>query len=50
VEKIEKQRHGTIEAGTGKPIGDSAGAHYPTRVEDELALAFRQLDSAGRRP
>ena len=46
--KIEAQRHGTIEAGTGKPIGDSAGANRPRALENQLVHAFSLLDSAGR--
>jgi len=60
VERIERQRHGTIEAGTGKPIGTatdeplgdgrSAGAHHPPGFDrptgSELAQVFSLLDSA----
>ena len=49
-EKIELQRHGTIEAGTGKPIGASASAQVAPRVESELAQAFSLLDDAERSP
>jgi len=48
--KIEAQRHGTIEAGTGKPIGNSAGAYHSGQVEAEIAHAFSLLDPAGRTP
>ncbi|MBW2269278.1 MAG: redoxin domain-containing protein [Deltaproteobacteria bacterium] len=40
-EKIENQRHGTIEAGTGKPTGSSAGLR-----PDDPALATRAIGLA----
>jgi len=43
--KIEKQRHGTLEPGTGKPKGKSARLEAPRRVEDLLAQAFASLDT-----
>ena len=53
LEKIEKVRHGTIEAGTGKPLGESASHHgrppeWPGPSQDErvmLAHAFATLDA-----
>ncbi|HEY8152587.1 MAG TPA: multiheme c-type cytochrome [Myxococcota bacterium] len=45
--KIELQRHGTLEPGTGKPKGKSARLEAPRRVEDLLAQAFAARD-AGR--
>jgi peroxiredoxin len=51
LDKIEKQRHGTIEAGTGKPISETGarkGAHSdPTGLRDEQ-LAARALRQLGR--
>jgi peroxiredoxin len=44
-EKIEKQRHGTIEPGTGKPKGKTA-LESPRGVEDRLASVFARLDAA----
>ncbi|MEE9608377.1 MAG: multiheme c-type cytochrome [Myxococcota bacterium] len=44
LEKIELQRHGTIEPGTGKPKGTSAGAEGPLRLEARIARAFDRLD------
>jgi hypothetical protein len=41
IEKIEKQRHGTIEAGTGKPLGTSAGHFRVKRGDSELAAQRR---------
>jgi peroxiredoxin len=46
-QKIEKQRHGTIEAGTGRPKGKSALRSPPRRDEELLAEAFA-LRNAGR--
>jgi len=43
--KIEKQRHGTLEPGTGKPKGKTARLEAPRRVEDLLAGAFASLDA-----
>jgi len=45
-EKIEAQRHGTIEAGTGKPLGRDARAPA-TRDAELLARAFERLDAGG---
>jgi hypothetical protein len=45
--KIEKQRHGTLEPGTGKPKGKTARLEAPRRVEELLAQAFAVRD-AGR--
>jgi len=45
--KIERQRHGTLEPGTGKPKGKTARLEAPRGVEDQLARAFASLD-AGR--
>ena len=45
-DKIERQRHGTIEAGTGKPLihSPSAWNRAPTgSPEEELARIFRRL-------
>ena len=53
LEKIERQRHGTIEPGTGKILGTSAGAlhqHHDTHREVQhdvnllTAHAFALLD------
>jgi hypothetical protein len=41
---IDRQRHGTIEAGTGKPLGTSAAHPLPRRLEAEVADALRMLD------
>ncbi len=41
-EKIDRQRHGTIEAGTGKPKPANAAAALPAHVQ--AALAFRELE------
>jgi hypothetical protein len=49
-ESIEKQRHGTIEAGTGKPLSDkpTAKRDEPARpVEDAVAHILRTLDRKG---
>ena len=43
--KIEKQRHGTLEPGTGKPKGKTARFGAPRRVEDLLAGVFASLDA-----
>jgi len=46
-ERIEAQRHGTIEAGTGRPLqGDAARA--PSGRGDALARAFALLDAQRR--
>jgi len=42
-EKIDRQRHGTIEAGTGKPIGKQA--HHLHTLPAQLAYAFSALDA-----
>jgi len=39
-EHIERQRHGTIEAGTGRPLGDSAGAATTDALRRGLADAL----------
>jgi hypothetical protein len=44
-DKIEKQRHGTLEPGTGKPKANSA-LETPRGVEDRLAEVFAGLDAA----
>ena len=47
-DKIERQRHGTIEPGTGEPLGDSAS--HPARgssLRADLAEAFRLADDRG---
>ncbi|MDP6980446.1 MAG: multiheme c-type cytochrome [Myxococcota bacterium] len=49
-ERIEHQRHGTIEPGTGKPIHASPTAmHQPGRdtTEEALARVFRLIDEQG---
>ena len=49
-ERIERQRHGTIEAGTGKPLSDKPTAQRdePARpVEGAVAHVLRTLDSEG---
>ncbi len=49
-EKIERQRHGTIEAGTGKPIHGKPTAmrrHTHESVESEVARLFRSLHGGG---
>lgn len=49
-DKIERQRHGTIEAGTGKPIGDKPTARSedsPRTPEADVAHVLRQLDGKG---
>jgi peroxiredoxin/nitrate/TMAO reductase-like tetraheme cytochrome c subunit len=43
--KIERQRHGTLEPGTGKPKGSSARLEAPRRIEELLAGAFAHLDA-----
>jgi peroxiredoxin/nitrate/TMAO reductase-like tetraheme cytochrome c subunit len=44
-EKIEKQRHGTLEPGTGKPKGKTA-LESPRGIEERLAAVFAGLDAA----
>jgi peroxiredoxin len=44
-EKIEKQRHGTLEPGTGKPKGKTANLDAPRAVEELLAQAFARADA-----
>ena len=44
--KIEKQRHGTIEPGTGKPKGKTARLEAPRGVEELLAQVFARVDAA----
>jgi peroxiredoxin len=44
-QKIEKQRHGTLEPGTGKPKGKTARLDAPHRVEQLLAQAFARVDT-----
>ena len=46
-QKIEKQRHGTLEPGTGKPKGKTARLEAPRGVEELLAQVFARID-AGR--
>jgi peroxiredoxin len=43
--KIEKQRHGTIEAGTGKAKPTGAALERPRAVEELLADAFARRDA-----
>jgi hypothetical protein len=45
-EKIEAQRHGTIEPGTGKPLDRKARAPA-SRDAELLARAFERLDAGG---
>jgi peroxiredoxin len=47
LDKIEKQRHGTIEAGTGKPLGDSARRVTPPSTEAILGRAFDAIAGRG---
>jgi len=44
LEKIEKIRHGTIEAGTGKPLGESASTTRGKTTPQLLAAAFQWAD------
>jgi len=44
-EHIDRQRHGTIEAGTGKPLRDSASWPGPVRDEAHVAHALRLLET-----
>lgn len=44
-QKIEKQRHGTLEPGTGKPKGKTARLATPRGVEELLAQAFARVDA-----
>lgn len=44
-QKIEKQRHGTLEPGTGKPKGKTARLDAPRAVEELLAQAFARADA-----
>ena len=57
-EKIDRQRHGTIEAGTGEPKDPRAGSAHSERDGSErdglerdwaavLAEAFRSIDAGG---
>ncbi len=45
-EHIDRQRHGTIEAGTGKPLGGSAVLRAPASDEARIAQALRWLEAA----
>jgi peroxiredoxin len=45
-EHIDRQRHGTIEAGTGKPLGGSAVLFAPASDEARIAQALRWLEAA----
>ncbi len=45
-EHIDRQRHGTIEPGTGKPLGASAHRLGPPSDAARIARAIRQLDAA----
>jgi len=45
-EHIERQRHGTIEPGTGKPLGGSAAVLPPPSDEARIARALRWLEAA----
>ena len=44
--KIEKQRHGTLEPGTGKPKGKTARLEAPRGVEELLSQVFARIDAA----
>jgi peroxiredoxin len=44
---IDRQRHGTIEAGTGKPLGTSVDARSPAEVGARVAEALRLLEDNG---
>ena len=48
---IERQRHGTIEAGTGKPLGEAGAAFAPmdpaARAERELARHLVEIGERG---
>ena len=49
-EKIERQRHGTIEAGTGKPLPGRPTAQHddrPAAVATEVARVLRALEEGG---
>ena len=46
-ERIEAQRHGTLEPGTGKPKQTSADAKRHESDVERLADAFRVLDGEG---
>jgi peroxiredoxin len=45
--KIERQRHGTIEPGTGKPKGKTARLDGPRAVEELLSRVFARTDAEG---
>jgi hypothetical protein len=45
-EKIDAQRHGTLEAGTGKPKEPQAALEGPALI-GTLERAFRALDERG---
>lgn len=45
-EHIDRQRHGTIEAGTGKPLDGSAVLFSPASDEARIAQALRWLEAA----
>jgi hypothetical protein len=45
-EKIDRQRHGTIEAGTGKPLGTSAARTPEDDLRAELARALALVEQA----
>ena len=47
VEKIEVQRHGTIEAGTGKPLGESALNFHTDADASLVSHLTRLLDEPG---
>jgi peroxiredoxin len=46
-EHIERQRHGTIEPGTGKPIGTAADSNSPAALGAQVAEALRILEDRG---
>ena len=47
LDKIEVQRHGTIEAGTGKPLGGSAGRFHGADDDALAAYLMRLVDGRG---
>ena len=53
-EHIDRQRHGTTEAGTGKPLGESAGGPHPhhghAEAGQELAWVKHALQMLGETP
>ena len=49
-EHIDRQRHGTTEAGTGKPLGPSAGLHLDPHSARDLAWVENALQMLGEKP